>query len=589
MSDDDERSVVSVYGDDVSMSSAERPGSRIKVAVRIRPLIKRERDKRESVTTEVQHDGTQISIEEKGLRVFNRRLSRRDLGLNNVNADHRQQFAYDRVFDIGTSQEDVFNAAARPIVDQVMEGYHGCIFAYGQTGSGKTHTMMGSEDDPGITMRAADRLHQIIRKKSKRFTAEIDVQYLEIYQETLIDLLLPRESQPEDGMRLREDPTHGVFVENATTRRMKHARDLALFIEEGTRRRTTAATKMNEVSSRSHAVLTVTVRQQEVGDDDGFTRMESRMHLIDLAGSERLHDTGAVGTQLKEGALINQSLTALGIVISALVDKGKHIPYRNSKLTRMLQNSLGGNSLTLVMANISPSSGSVGETISTLRFADRAKRIKNKPVQNVDPMVKRIKELTDEIRRLERMGDGGGVCEKCSDGDSSAEHKHSHDEAGEKFKVIKELLKGKFGVERADDVVQAIQEMLLEKERRNAEDELAQLATSLKVPPEEAEEVKKKLPDGVLQRMLQSAGGTTGWQSANQMYFYMTALSLKMTAPADCPGKRIPTAMLYREAMLSSVPFSYYYDFIRYQVYNAKIIHPKDKPPQPKRRAEASS
>eukprot|EP00842_Homolaphlyctis_polyrhiza_P000824 jgi/Hompol1/1742/HPOL_001457-RA len=310
----------------------------------------------------------------------------------------------------------------------------------GQTGSGKTYTMQGpsstpSEADRGVILRVANQIVQHIAQASRGSSSTTPIEftvrasYLEIYQEQLKDLLCHPDEQGE--LRIRMDPTsttgRDLFVEGLTERTMLSWNDYVKMVEIGSRNRTVAETKyvdidhcsaeydgfMNEVSSRSHAVLTLTIEQFQiipssmggqstVGDGLG-SKKRSKIHLIDLAGSERADSTGATGTRLKEGSAINQSLSCLGNVINALSSNMPHIPYRDSKLTYLLSDSLGGNSLTVLLACITPIASAYEETLSTLRFAERAKKVTNKARLNLDPATQRILALEAEIARLRAM------------------------------------------------------------------------------------------------------------------------------------------------------------------------------------------
>jgi Kinesin motor domain len=583
--------------------SHEAASARIQVAIRIRPLLEREIKMRDRMTTRVEAEKTQVHIAEKTIAALERRKSRKDIGykVTETPLETGMSFTFDKVFDTGDTQEMVYNMSAKSIVNQVLRGYHGCIFCYGQTGSGKTHTMLGNVDEPGITYRAAEHIQYYIQDKSDSIDIEVSVSFLEIYNNSLIDLLIPRASRTAPAttsaavmtqLKIREDPTRGVFVHGLSVRDVMSVEDVHAVITEGFTRRTTAPTKMNEVSSRSHAVLTFYVRQQQRGDTDGITNMESRMNLIDLAGSERLHQTGAAGVRAREGAMINQSLSALGNVIESLVLHRRHVPYRDATLTRLLQDSLGGNSLTLIIGNISPGSGAYAESVSTLRFVDRAKQIKNKPVMNMDPMVRRIKELQGEVNRLTKlmttcyhcgsdMKAFCGVCENQIDIHfGEFDESKGLDALDEELKAkedprmtaIRELLKNRTDYQ-TDDPVYAIQMLIKDRERQAAQSQSIANAVGRngKGGPGSGSPSKPgfQIP----------GGGGHAWIDANHMFFFMTALACKMTAPPHCTGRKIPTTVLYKEAMRQKVPFQYYKDWITHQIYRVKALAPKAKPP----------
>ncbi|XP_046401974.1 kinesin-like protein KIF3A [Ischnura elegans] len=313
-------------------------------------------------------------------------------------------FTFDLVFDLDSKQTDVYNEIARPIVSKVLEGYNGTIFAYGQTGTGKTFTMQGDWEDPhlkGIIPNSFAHIFGYIAKskEDKRFL--VRVSYLEIYQEEVRDLL-----SQDQGKRLevRERPNLGVFVKGLSGYVVNNAGDMDRIVKMGNKNRVTGATAMNAQSSRSHAIFTVTIECiQEDSEGDHHLRM-GKLHLVDLAGSERQSKTGASGQRLKEASQINLSLSTLGNVISALVDgKSTHVPYRNSKLTRLLQDSLGGNSKTVMVANVGPAEYNYDETVSTLRYAMRAKGIQNRAWVNEDPKDALLRQFQDEILLLKKQ------------------------------------------------------------------------------------------------------------------------------------------------------------------------------------------
>eukprot|EP00727_Mastigamoeba_balamuthi_P014746 m51a1_g9898 putative kinesin heavy chain (1745) ;mRNA; r:63098-72382 len=300
-------------------------------------------------------------------------------------------FAFDRVFDGTSTQQMVYDDAAKPIVGDLFNGFNATIFAYGQTSSGKTHTMQGpSIDDPqlkGITPRIMDDIFNSVQNAPDDDEFTLKCSYLEIYMEKIRDLLDGR----KQNLKVREDKVKGIYVEGATEVFVSNPQEVSEVIRVGQHNRAIAETSMNQQSSRSHScfVLNVTHRSSR----DQSTR-SGRLYLVDLAGSEKVGKTGASGTTLDEAKMINKSLTALGLVINALTEgKGGHIPYRDSKLTRILQESLGGNSRTTLCINCSPSSYNMEETLSTLRFGARAKSIKNKARANVERSPAELKAM----------------------------------------------------------------------------------------------------------------------------------------------------------------------------------------------------
>mgnify|MGYP006093823933 CR=1 FL=1 len=314
-----------------------------------------------------------------------------------------KMFTFDHSYWYDTAQETVFNDLGKTVVDKGVEGYNGTIFAYGQTGSGKTYSMMGVEGDLGLIPRLNVSLFENLQKTStKNHDYFITVSYLEIYNEVIKDLLNPSDAH----LKIREHPDMGIYVEGLAEIKASGPGDIEKFIEQGNKVRTVAETKMNARSSRSHSCFTIRISQKTVEElDGGVTReskLDSKLNLVDLAGSERAGKTGAQGQQLKEAGAINLSLSALGNVINSLAKskKGHHIPYRDSKLTRLLQESLGGNARTVMIATLSPADDNYDESLSTLQYASRAKKIQNKAKKNEDVNEKVIRELKTEIDDL---------------------------------------------------------------------------------------------------------------------------------------------------------------------------------------------
>jgi len=325
-------------------------------------------------------------------------------------ADHK--FTFDRVFPPGESQRKVYEDAAENTVKDIFKGYNGTLFAYGQTGSGKTHTMMGPDggkgmDDPemkGVIPRMVKTIFELIEVADENIEFLVKVSYIEIYLEKIRDLL----DGEKDNLRVREDQVRGIWVEGATEVYVNCEEDVMDVIRCGTQNRAIAATEMNAESSRSHSMVIVQVQQKNLQSGSLKT---GKLYLVDLAGSEKVEKTGASGTTLDEAKMINKSLSALGNVINALTDsKSKHIPYRDSKLTRILQESLGGNSRTTLIINCSPSSFNEAETLSTLRFGSRAKNIQNKAKVNQERSMEEMKALlqaaTKEVAHLKNYVKG---------------------------------------------------------------------------------------------------------------------------------------------------------------------------------------
>jgi len=292
-------------------------------------------------------------------------------------------------------QEDVYNSLGEEYLDHNFEGYHTCIFAYGQTGSGKSYTMMGTPDQPGLIPRTCqDLFERIDAHPASNISYSVRVSYFEVYNEHVRDLLVPR-TEPPTYLKIRESPNEGPYIVDLTDQPVRNYNDIMKMMTIGDTSRTTAATKMNDTSSRSHAVFTIMLKQihADIATDETTERL-ARIRLVDLAGSERAKATEATGARLREGSNINKSLTTLGRVIAALASDPKDkagsprkrpkeiVPYRDSILTWLLKDSLGGNSKTAMIACISPSD--YDETLSTLRYADQAKMIRTRAIVNQD-------------------------------------------------------------------------------------------------------------------------------------------------------------------------------------------------------------
>ncbi|KAI7896700.1 uncharacterized protein EV154DRAFT_411348 [Mucor mucedo] len=378
-------------------------GNNIKVVVRCRPLNSREKAR-----------GAPVLIRMEG----NKTIISKPVTPGQKPMDESKAFTFDQSYwsadkddDEYADQERVYNDLGRELLDHAFNGYNCCIFAYGQTGSGKSYSMMGYGEDKGIIPRTCYELFDRVRdKKTSTLDFQVEVSYIEIYNEKVRDLLNP---QNKSNLKVREHPVLGPYVQDLSRLAVNSFDDIDRLMDEGNKARTVAATNMNETSSRSHAVFTIFVTQKIM---DPATKLVAekvaRISLVDLAGSERANSTGATGQRLKEGANINKSLTTLGKVIAGLAEaasapepkkgskkpKEVHVPFRDSVLTWLLKDSLGGNSKTCMIAAISPAD--YDETISTLRYADQAKKIKTKAVVNEDPNAKVMRELKDEVDAL---------------------------------------------------------------------------------------------------------------------------------------------------------------------------------------------
>ncbi|CAO3589749.1 unnamed protein product [Absidia cylindrospora] len=349
-------------------------GNNIKVVCRFRPQNKLEIKEGGVPIIELNNEGTSVTL--KG--------------------ETQSNYAFDKVFGSNTRQEEVFDYSIKSIVDDVVAGYNGTVFAYGQTGSGKTFTMMGSDIDDaenkGIIPRIVEQIFESIMLSPDNMEFTVKVSYMEIYMEKVRDLLNPS----MDNLAIHEDKVKGVYVKGVLEVYVSSTEEVYDVMRRGGSNRVVAYTNMNAESSRSHSLVLITITQKNV--DTGAAK-SGKLYLVDLAGSEKVGKTGASGQTLEEAKKINKSLTALGMVINSLTDgKSSHIPYRDSKLTRILQESLGGNSRTTLIINCSPSSYNEAETISTLRFGVRAKTIKNQAKVNADLSPAELKALLKKVK-----------------------------------------------------------------------------------------------------------------------------------------------------------------------------------------------
>ncbi|XP_046652792.1 chromosome-associated kinesin KIF4-like [Daphnia pulicaria] len=354
----------------------------VRVAVRIRPLVPKE------ITEGSQHFISKVSnqpqVTVKG---------------------SSEAFTYDYVFGPDESQSQVYDTAVTKIVGKIFKGYNVTILAYGQTGSGKTFSM-GTADTASASSATLSQSSGIIQRAVKdlfrkmnedgNLSFEINVSFLELYMEKVYDLLSKTRNEE---VEIREDPKIGIRINGLNETAVTTWEETLKCLENGSLNRRTGATAMNHQSSRSHAIFTLTINQ--INKESSSTIKTSKFHLVDLAGSERASKTHAVGERFAEGVNINKGLLSLGNVISALCENNpRHIPYRDSKLTRLLQDSLGGNSHTLMIACVSPADSNYEETLSTLRYADRARKIKNKPVVNQDPTMVEVMALRAQVQQL---------------------------------------------------------------------------------------------------------------------------------------------------------------------------------------------
>ena len=381
------------------INSSSYISDNMKVMVRIRPPLPREMEFGIPFRSicETSSDKTMITILEY-MGASSDELERQHELINNPSIFQHHNFTFDYVFDQDTSQLELYLKAAKPSVLSLLEGYNSTIFAYGQTGTGKTYTMEGFTFNPvdekrGIVPRVIEEIFKYIQNIQKEYQNNINenenfvvrASYLQIYNEYINDLLLPERK----NLNIREDKKKGIYIDNLSEWIVRNSDDIYTLLERGSENRATSSTVMNEISSRSHAIFIITVEQTSSTKNNDLNNYNistkiSKLNLVDLAGSERTKITGAKGKQLEESKKINKSLSALGNVINALTElKGaNHIPYRDSKLTRLLEDSLGGNCKTTMITMISPCQDFINETLSSLSFARRAKKIKNKPKIN---------------------------------------------------------------------------------------------------------------------------------------------------------------------------------------------------------------
>nr|XP_045365535.1 kinesin-like protein KIF13A isoform X4 [Camelus bactrianus] len=374
--------------------------TKVKVAVRVRPLNRRELELNTKCVVEMEGNQTVLHPPPSNTKQGERKPPK--------------VFAFDYCFwsmdESNTTkyagQEVVFKCLGEGILEKAFQGYNACIFAYGQTGSGKSFSMMGNAEQRGLIPRLCCALFQRISlEQNESQTFKVEVSYMEIYNEKVRDLLDPKGSR--QSLKVREHKVLGPYVDGLSQLAVTSFEDIESLMSEGNKSRTVAATNMNEESSRSHAVFNIIITQTLYDLQSGNSGEKvSKVSLVDLAGSERVSKTGAAGERLKEGSNINKSLTTLGLVISSLADqaagkgKNKFVPYRDSVLTWLLKDNLGGNSQTSMIATISPAADNYEETLSTLRYADRAKRIVNHAIVNEDPNAKVIRELREEVEKL---------------------------------------------------------------------------------------------------------------------------------------------------------------------------------------------
>ena len=439
----------------------------VKVAVRVRPFNTREKDNNSICCIEMNSNQTTIKdeLDQPRTFTFDHSFWSHDCYIEQENGylapDSSGKYA-DQTF--------VFETLGKQILDNAWEGYHCCLFAYGQTGSGKSYSMVGYGANKGIVPISCEEIFKrIADNKDPSIHYEVEVSMLEIYNEKVQDLLVPINKRPPSGLKIRESKALGVFVADLTKYPVSSYEEISNKMDEGYQNRTIGSTLMNNTSSRAHTIVTIEFKQVQAVSKTKSEKL-SKINLVDLAGSERANSTGATGARLKEGCNINKSLLVLGNVINTLADKAlgkkKDVlpPYRDSALTRILQNALGGNSKTVMICALSPASINYEETLSTLRYADRAKKIQNKAVINEsehDKVVRLLKEENNDLKKKieelsQRLLGGGAVNEV--DKEAFKELKAQYDETQKLCETMSKTFN-----ERLEEAKKANKELGIEK------------------------------------------------------------------------------------------------------------------------------
>ncbi|KAG3111706.1 Kinesin-II subunit [Phytophthora idaei] len=505
----------------------------VRVCVRIRPLS----------TKEVQDGRTYIVHASPAQGV---------ISLSNPEADAREppkNFTFDAAIPPESSQQDVYAQAATDIVESVVNGFNGTIFAYGQTGAGKSHTMEGYSEPPeakGIIPNSFSHIFDRIAAESDNKQFMVYASYLEIYNEEIRDLLAP---DPKNRLELKETVDAGVFVKDLTSRQVAAAAEIDAVMQQGKKNRSVGATLMNQTSSRSHSMFTITVEALSTAPSEANDTPHicvGKLNLVDLAGSERQAKTGATGDRMKEATKINLSLSALGNVISALVDgKSQHIPYRDSKLTRLLQDSLGGNAKTVMIANCGPADYNYNETLSTLRYANRAKNIKNKPKINEDPKDAKIREYQEKIKELR---EALAAQEKNGPVFSGSEGKaFSKDGGGAPVPQIVERIVEKTVVKRegvSEEVLRKLEEDARREKRelkQKAQEEMKALLAAQSRTEEERDQLERELQSQAQQKEAMS-------KQKDEMVTQLEALEHKLISGGRVLDKAAKQERQLREA-----------------------------------------
>ena len=390
--------------DDTHVDISNAKNTSIKVVCRFRPLNEKE------LEIEKEKESTN---EETQLINY---VSNSQLQFTSLSESQTYNFNFDNIFPPNTTQSEIYDSSAKEIISSVLNGYNGTIFAYGQTSSGKTYTMTGELDNAekeGIIPRMIHHVfHEILCSDNSNIEYTVKVSIVEIYMEKIKDLI----DISKNNLQIHESKEKGVYIDNLSEYYVSNEAEVYDYIKIGNQNRTVSSTNMNDTSSRSHSIVIMSIIQRNIKDNAIKT---GKLYLVDLAGSEKLTKTGAEGITLEEAKMINKSLSALGMVINSLTDgKSTHIPYRNSKLTRILSESLGGNAKTCLIITCSPSSFNEAETLSTLRFGERAKKIKNKPkinkIETVGELKGQIEKLNKQILNLQKIIEQKGIDVKSS-------------------------------------------------------------------------------------------------------------------------------------------------------------------------------
>ena len=421
----------------------------VKVALRCRPMSKDEKNASLS---------TVVTIND----------SRNEIFLNNPKNAQTKQFTFDHAYSQKSSQNDIYQDCAYRIIESVLEGYNGTIFAYGQTGTGKTYTMEGDkncEENKGIIPRTFEQIFNTIDGTSEtQFLVSCTM--LELYNEDVFDLLMDK---GKNKLSVGQKVDTGFFVKDLSTHDMKSAKECLELLNKGSLNRKKAETQMNKDSSRSHSIFSIIIETSVMDEQGNQMIKKGKLNLVDLAGSERQSKTKATGMQLEEAKKINLSLVCLGKVISSLTQRASHIPYRDSKLTKLLMDSLGGNTKTIMIANVGPACKNYDETLNTIRYANQAKNIKNKPKINEDPKDAKLNKIKQEIAELKeylKNAMGGNVSKEILNGELTETIKSQ---------VLKQMAKQKEqGEEKNREKIEKIMHMkqITEQERKKLLEEV---------------------------------------------------------------------------------------------------------------------